>query len=578
MTQHLPQTSPLIIGAGIAGLMAALHLAERGLQPLVLEADSQWLGGRLKGGPIVELEHQGQTWRFPGEHGVHGIWSAYRNFQATLARHDIRPVFVPAREETWVFGRGKTVRKAPVGSAIRYSEIPAPFHYLRLFIRPSFLNILTLRDVASMFRVFGSLVSAMSIDPTAEHKSLRGMSLADFTAGWSPTLRSFFAGLARNALAAHPEDVPASGFIVFLRFYTLLRRDAWDFSYLPGPGGSCVVEPLAEVARRLGVEIRLGARVTELNWKVGRLEGWRAGKNDEVEGQPWQEVSESQKPLMGRSRGIEEQSIQNPRPSESQRPPSGGQSKIQNWLVTYQTNGQTCTIEANRVILAVDAPAAKRLLQESPATAEAGSGLWFPIGVPTAIIRLWFKAKPKPIAEAGIFTGDFVMDNFFWLHRLQPAYMEWSRETGGSAIEMHIYGPPELLAQPDASLLAQVIVDTYRAFPELRGHLLHSALLRNEATHTLFSVGEPGEHLGIETPWPGLFACGDWVYHPAPALYLERATTTGMAAANAVLTSLGLQPWPILPHPEPEWLAGKMEKGLRRLRLAMLERKKTSSR
>jgi isorenieratene synthase len=178
------------------------------------------------------------------------------------------------------------------------------------------------------------------------------------------------------------------------------------------------------------------------------------------------------------------------------------------------------------------------------------------------------------MAEAGIFSGDFVMDNFFWLDRLQTAYQEWSRATGGSAIEMHIYGPPNLLAQPDASLLARVLIDTYRAFRELRGKLLHSVVLRNEASHTLFSVGEPGEHLGIETPWPGLFACGDWVYHPAPALYLERAATTGIAAANAMLTNVGLEPWPILPHPEPEWLAGKMEQGLRGLREAMLKRKK----
>ncbi len=560
MTQSLPLSSPLIIGGGIAGLMAALHLAERGLQPLVLEADPHWIGGRLKDSLTVEFDHQGQTWRFPGEHGVHGIWSPYRNFQATLARRDIRPVLVPAREETWIFGRGKTVRKARVGSAIRYSEAPAPFHYLRLFIRPSFLNILTLRDVASMFRVLGSLVSAMSIDPTGEHKSLRGMSLADFTAGWSPTLRSFFTGLARNALAAHPEEVPASGFIVFLRFYTLLRRDAWDFSYLPGPGGACVSEPLAEAARGLGADIQLGARVVRLEKRAGEQGSRGAGEQGGRE----REAGEQRSGGAGNAK-------------RECRLKSALQTEEPVWQVTYEADGQTCTVEAGRVILAIDAPAAKKLLQESPATAETAAGLWFPIGVPTAIIRLWFKVKPKPIAEAGIFTGDFVMDNFFWLHRLQPAYMDWSRETGGSAIEMHIYDPPELLAQSDASLLAQVIVDTYRAFPELRGHLLHSILQHNEAVHTLFGVGEPGEHLGIETPWPGLFACGDWVYHPTPALYLERATVTGIAAANAVLTSLGLEPWFILPHPEPEWLAGKMEKGLRWLRLAMLRRKRASS-
>jgi isorenieratene synthase len=453
---------------------------------------------------------------------VHGIWSPYRNFQAALARHNLRPVFVPAREETWIFGRGKKVRKAAIGSAIRYSEIPAPFHYLYLFIRPRFLNILTLRDVAAMFRVFGGLVSVMAIDPIAEQKSLPGMSLADFTAGWSPTLRSFFAGLARSALAAHPDRVPASGFIAFLRFYTLLRRDAWAFSYLPGPGGACICDPLAAAVGRLGGEIRQGA------W-VARLE-----RNEEAEAR-------------------------------------GGEDST--WRVTYQIGGETQTVAAEQVILAVDAPAASKLLRQSPATAAAAKKLRFPTGVPTVIVRLWYEIKPAGVAEAGIFTGDFVMDNFFWLNRLQPAYMEWSRVTGGSAVEMHIYGPPELLRQPDASLLARVIVDTHRAFPNLRGYLLRSIIRRNEATHTLFSVGEPEEHLGIETPWPGLYACGDWVAHPAPALYLERAATTGIAAANAVLASLGLEPWPILSHPQPEWLAGKVEKGARWLRQVMLKQK-----
>lgn len=512
----------VIIGGGVSGLMASVHLAERGLEPHLLEADPTWIGGRLKDSGVVEIEQDGQMWPFPAEHGVHGIWLPYLNFKHTLARLEILPSLKPAVEEVWIFGRGKKIRKATMGSAIRRSGIPAPFHYLFLFLRPRFLNILTLRDLASMFRVIGSLFAAMSIDPVAEFKSLKGMSLADFTAGWSPTLRSFFAGLARNALAGHPEDVPAAGFIAFLRFYTLLRRDAWQFSYLPGPGGTCVTEPLAQVARNLGTKICLGARVINLE----RID-------------PNKDTGDTEDDAGG-------------------------------WRITYERGGQTETIAAKKVILALDAPATDTLLKASPTTATLAQALWYPPGVPTAIIRLWFKIQPKPIAEAGIFSGDFVVDNFFWLEQLQPAYQAWQQATGGSAIEMHIYGPPELLAQPDAILLAQVITDTYRAFPELRGQLLHSVLQRNEASHTLFSIGEPDTHLSIKTPWPKLYACGDWVYHPAPALYLERATTTGIAAANAVLTDLGLEEWLLLPHPQPEWLAGKLEQGLRGVRKGLL--------
>ena len=65
-----------------------------------------------------------------------------------LARHNLRPVFVPAQEEEWIFRHGRTVSKAPVGSAIRSSWIPAPFHYLNLFFSLRFLAMLDLAGLA----------------------------------------------------------------------------------------------------------------------------------------------------------------------------------------------------------------------------------------------------------------------------------------------------------------------------------------------------------------------------------------------------------------------------------------------
>lgn len=539
----------IVIGGGVAGLTCAVHLAERGLRPLLIEADPVWMGGRLRDEPEVALEHRGRTWFFPGEHGVHGIWSPYVNLKAMLARLDIAPAYVSAQDETWIFGQGKRIRKANIGRAIRSSWWPAPFHYMSLLARPRFLAMINLRDIASMFRVLGGLFSAMALDPLAEQKAIAHLSLADFTKGWSPTLRALFAGLARNALAAHPEDVPAAGFITFLRFYTLMRRDAWAFDYLPAGGGSAISEPLAEQARQLGTEIWPGAQVVKLA----------------------------------------------PMPDEL------------GWWVTVEEDGSRQTLEARQVVLAVSSPAAQKLIEgnawelrgarknsvsseqlpvtspQSPVPSlsvsqspfphssvlstqySALSTLHFPIGVPTAIIRAWFDRQPEGVSEGGIFSGDFIMDNFFWLDRLQESFWEWAQATGGSAIEVHIYGPPEILAQPDTLLLARVLRDLNRAFPELRGHNLKIKLQRNEATHTLFSVGEPGRHLETVTPWSGLFACGDWVYHSAPAMYLERAVVTGIAAANAILSSHSLDPFPLLPHPEPEPLAGWLSRQLSKI-------------
>ena len=160
-------------------------------------------------------------------------------------------------------------------------------------------------------------------------------------------------------------------------------------------------------------------------------------------------------------------------------------------------------------------------------------------------------------------SGDFLPDNFFWLHRIQDDYVRWHRATGGSAIEAHVYGPPSVLAETDAILLARTIADVQAAFPELRGHLILQELRRYDASHSLLGVGPADRHLGIETPWPGLYCCGDWVRHPSPSFFMERACVTGIEAANAVLRAQGRAPWRLLEPLPPEPLAG----GIQRLML-----------
>ena len=498
----------VIIGGGLAGLTAALHLAERGLKPIVLEADARFPGGRVAGGEIVEVD----GWQFRGEHGVHGIWSPYRNLQAMLGRHGIRPAFVPAQEETWIYKKQSKVKRADVGSALRRSWIPAPLHYLALFIRPRFLRMLGLRDWLSLPMVWYSLILSVGIDPLKENQPLAGMYLTDFTRGWSDAIRSFCIGLARNSLSGTPDEVPLSGFIAFLRYYTLMRRDSWGFSYLPGDGGTSLIDPLVAKLQELGGEIWLGTAVTELTRTDA---GWQIHTVDE-------------------------------------------------------------TIPAKHVILATDPDNARKLIEASADLADAVTDFYWPEGRETAVVRVWFKRKPRPQsgAEGGILSGDFVIDNYFWLNRMQDQYRLWSRESGGSALEVHLYGPPRLLAQPDTMILSRAITDVLSAFPELRGSIIHQDLQRNTVNHTLFGVGHAGRHLGIETPWSNLFCCGDWVNDPAPSFFLERAAFTGIGAGNKVLEAENLPIWPTVSYPPPEKFAAFLERLMDAGRRWLRKRKK----
>ena len=498
------QVDTIIIGSGIAGLSAALHLAERGLKPVVLEADPQFIGGRLAGGEQISLG----GWNFRLEHGVHGIWSSYRNFQAMLARHNLRPVFVPAQEELWIYRDQAGIRSASVGAAIRHSLFPAPLHYLQLFLRPSFVFTIDVRDWLKLFHTWSVLIMSLGIDPFGEEQPLEGQMLGAYIKKWSPALRAFFTGLARNGLSTHADEIPLAGFLAFLRFYTSLRRDSWAFSYLPEDGGTAIIEPLAERVRSMGAQILNGKRVDRL----------LAGDGS--------------------------------------------------WTVSCEAE----TFSASSVILATDSAAAERLILNS----FGPNDLYFPRSLSNAIVRLWFDRSPRRGPEAGMFTGNFVMHNFFWLERIYAQYRNWHKATGGSAVEVHIYGPDETLAQPDALLLAQVISDFYRGYPELHGHLIRQNLQRNAAVHTLPSLGAQEKHPGVRSPWTGLYCAGDWVRDPLPSFFIERACGTGIKAANLVLQSRGLEPWPLVEYLPPEPFAGWIEKRMRRGRENLKAKRKQS--
>lgn len=483
----------VIIGGGIAGLTAAAHLAARDVPPLVLEADTLWAGGRLAGGAPEIFEYQGKTWSFMPEHGVHAVWGGYENFRATLSRFT-NTTLNPSPGEEWINRWGREVRRMEAGNAVRSRWIPAPLHYLQLLFHPHIWANITPLDFLSLPGLLVSILLTVGIDPLKEKRALDGLLMREYFRGWTPNLRATFTGLGVNLLAAPPEEIDLSAFIAVLRFYTMLRRDAWQMAYLPDNPQRCVIQPLIDsFTANEGGMLLPGTTAIKLE-KSG--ENWRIIVEDALRG------------------GIR-------------------------------------SLYAQHVILAAHAPGVERLLLDSPDTATEAQKIKFPPGLRCTVVRLWFSAAPRAGTPGGMLTGDFEPDNFFWLHRLFPEFQSWHEQTGGSAIELHLYGTNKLLDQPDYNLLILTVSEVQRAFPEVRGTFIHGTVQRNSKVQTRFRV-PTDESLYVQTPWQNIHACGDWIGYDTPTFWMERAATTAIAAANAVLVANQLAPYPILQPKSPE--------------------------
>jgi isorenieratene synthase len=488
----------VIIGGGLAGLTAAAHLAARGIPPLLLEADSRWPGGRLAGGDPDTFTYKGREWSFPSEHGMHALWGNYHNMRATLERFT-QTQLVPSLGEEWINRWGREVRVIEASQLVRFGWVPAPFHYLSLLYNPHFWSTITPLDFLSLPGFLFSILWTVGFDPIKEGVALDGLMMNEFFRGWTPNLRATFTGLAVNLLAAPKEDITLAGIIAALRFYTLLRRDSWQMEYLPDHSHEAVIKPLMDF--------------------IENNEGWVI-------------------------RGAEVQRLE--RVGES-------------WKIVFvdQARSGLRSVQADQVILATHVEGAQHILLNSPDTADEAARMRFPGMVRNATIRLWFGASPREGSNAGMFTGDFLPDNFFWLHRLFDDFRAFHTETGGSCIEMHLYAGDDVLEQPENVLIIRCVDEVQRAFPELRGKFITGTVRLNSRVQTAFRP-PTADTLSLNTPWPNILACGDWTGYDSPSFWMERSVVTAIACANTILKTHNLEPYPIIQTPPPEPLAQGM--------------------
>ncbi|HEY9887136.1 MAG TPA: FAD-dependent oxidoreductase, partial [Candidatus Obscuribacterales bacterium] len=208
------------------------------------------------------------------------------------------------------------------------------------------------------------------------------------------------------------------------------------------------------------------------------------------------------------------------------------------------------SLDADYFVLAADIPGIKHLMSlsegqvEPTVVAQVGQ---LQVADPFAVGRFWFDRDFD--WEHSWFTslsGYRLTDSITLYHRIQEDYIDWAARTGGSVVELHAYCYKEREFPTQQALLDTFQAELFEIVPALKeATLLHQQLV-NQKNFAGFPPGSFGDRPTTTTPVPNLLFAGDWVKMPFPCGLMERAVSSGLLAANAVLHQEGAQRRPIL--------------------------------
>jgi isorenieratene synthase len=253
-----PQNA-VVIGGGLAGVAAAVVLAERRMRVTLLESE-RVLGGRL--GAWNDRLADGTAFRM--ERGFHAFFRQYYNLRELLRRVDPELGFLkPAPDYPILTGDG---------GFESFAGLPdrPPFNVMALTLRTKTLRFIDLLKVNKR-----AALEMLRFDAERTFSTFDARSSASYL----DSLR--FPAIARQRLLhvfAHScfnpqEGMSAAELLQMFHFYFTGNREGLIFDIADRPFSRCVFDPLDQYLRGLGVNVRLGARarsVTRLDdsWTV----------------------------------------------------------------------------------------------------------------------------------------------------------------------------------------------------------------------------------------------------------------------------------------------------------------------
>jgi isorenieratene synthase len=149
--------------------------------------------------------------------------------------------------------------------------------------------------------------------------------------------------------------------------------------------------------------------------------------------------------------------------------------------------------------------------------------------------RLWLDRPVDADRPAFLGTaGHPPLDNISVLDRYESEAAAWAGRNGGSVVELHSYAMDSNAPTEDG------IKQLHKLYPETAGaKVVHERVLRRSDC-PLFTPGTYTRRPTVASPQPGLALAGDGIRVDLPVALMERAATTGFAAANHLLSQWGV--------------------------------------
>jgi isorenieratene synthase len=582
----------VVIGGGLAGLATAYELSQRGVAVTLLERSPQ-LGGKIASWPIQVGDEQLMM-----EHGFHGFFPQYYNLFGIVDELNIRQNFKSLNYYSVVY---KSDYEPEV---FRPSHSAFPWNVVDLAVNSPNrfkwgINLVKLKHL-EVFREITGFRSPQSF------QRLDNMSVADWVAEDFPQglYDLYFLPFAKSSLNA-PDTMSAGELMQFFHFYFFGNPEGLAFNGTCQDMGRSLVDPIVAAIQDNGGQVVTGATVSALEWHDGKISRvtYQQGAVSAnpvpfwVDRNPLLSTAEmeffgagdrvfSHQPGTSEALSLTcthqgctvQKTVQVRNDATGYACPCHGavyasdgevlSGPAQANLTRYQVlerNGdqiklvamaderaptQASILEADYYVLAADIPGVKHLMSLSEGSIDSTVARQvdqLQVADPFAVGRFWFDRDFD--WDHSWFTslsGYRLTDSITLYHRIQEDYIDWAQRTGGSVVELHAYCYKETEFPTQQTLLETFQAELFEIVPDLEeATLLHKQLV-NQKNFAGFPPGSFDDRPTTVTAAPNLLFAGDWVKMPFPCGLMERAVSSGLLAANAVLKKEGAQQRPIL--------------------------------